>query len=223
MMNVKKLAIDQSQQIHSTNDINSQARAQLTIIFRAVLAPGDASVAVQNFLNSMQGNQAFKKQSLPVPVSQFATLLDLLPTSTTIRLIDKADEAYINILLSHIPPVLFFLSQEIEEPSFTDSTTEIKAAAALASLSINQKKEILRKVLRSPQFSQSLVGLTFALRDGGLPSISDALGIPIENGGFISNSRIPVGGGDAVKAFVDGVKADVEKKDTAKQNERDTS
>lgn len=113
------------------------------------------------------------------------------------------------------------MSQEIEEPSST--ITETDATAALASLSLNQKKEILRKVLRSPQFSQGLASLTVALRDGGLPSIGDALGIPIENGGFIRNSRVPIGGGDAVKAFLDGAKVDVERKENMKKDDMDMS
>ena len=34
--------------------------------------------------------------------------------------------------------------------------------------------------------------------------------IPIENGGFIRQGGVPMGGGDAVEAFVKGVKASVE-------------
>lgn len=72
------------------------------------------------------------------------------------------------------------------------------------------KREILRKVLRSPQFSQSLGSLTAAIRDGGLPSISDALKVPVENGGFIRRGAVPVGGGDAMESFLNGTKAVVE-------------
>ena len=78
-------------------------------------------------------------------------------------------------------------------------------------ISLEQKKSVLRRVLRSPQFSQSLASLTIALRDGGLPSISEALKIPVQNGGFMRRGGMPFGGGDAIVAFLNGVKVHVEK------------
>ena len=92
----------------------------------------------------------------------------------------------------------------------------------MQALSMGQKREILRKVLRSPQFSQSLGSLTAAIRDGGLPSISDALKVPVENGGFLRRGGVPIGGGDAVEAFLKGVKVAVEKEgDEGKVEEDD--
>ena len=82
--------------------------------------------------------------------------------------------------------------------------------AALDALSLDQKKVILKRVLRSPQFHQSLGSLTVALRDGGLPSIADALGIKVANGGLVKGGSVPLGGGDAVEAFVEGVRRAVE-------------
>ena len=58
---------------------------------------------------------------------------------------------------------------------------------------------------------QSLGSLTVALRDGGLPNVSSALKINVQNGGFIRGGGMPLGGGEAVKAFVEGVKKTVEK------------
>jgi 26S proteasome regulatory subunit N13 len=84
------------------------------------------------------------------------------------------------------------------------------AAAALEALSLDQKKAILKKVLRSPQFHQSLASLTVALRDGGLPSVADALGIKVANGGLVKGGSVPLGGGEAVEAFVEGVIQTVE-------------
>ena len=49
-----------------------------------------------------------------------------------------------------------------------------------------------------------------ALRDGGLPSVSDALKIKVENGGFMRRGGIPLGGGEAVEAFLNGIRATVE-------------
>jgi len=82
--------------------------------------------------------------------------------------------------------------------------------AALEALSLDQKKAILKRVLRSPQFHQSLGSLTVALRDGGLPSIADALGIKLQNGGLVRGGSVPLGGGEAVEAFVEGVKKSVQ-------------
>jgi hypothetical protein len=49
-----------------------------------------------------------------------------------------------------------------------------------------------------------------ALRDGGLPSIADALAIRVENGGYMRGGSMPLGGGEAVEAFVEGVRKTVE-------------
>ena len=51
-----------------------------------------------------------------------------------------------------------------------------------------------------------------ALRDGGLPMIGEALGLKVENGGVIRGGSVPLGGGAAVEAFVEGVKKTVQEK-----------
>ena len=130
-------------------------------------------------------------------------------------------ETSIDNLLSHLPPQLLLLSQEIDDVSSVDPNSET-TNAAMQALSVGQKREILRKVLRSPQFAQSLGSLTVAIRDGGLPSISDALQIPVENGGFVRQGGVSVGGGDAVESFLKGVKAFVEKDKQGSKNEGDT-
>ncbi|KAL9127495.1 MAG: hypothetical protein Q9217_003651 [Psora testacea] len=173
---------------------------------------GVAATAVQNFLQSLRGNQALQDQPSQAPEQIFTTLPELLPPSTTTPVIDSADESLVNKLLSHLPPVLLTISQGSDDMASMDPAPET-AKAAMEALSLDQKKEILKKVLRSPQFSQSLGSLTQALRDGGLPTISDALQIPVANGGFgKSGSGVHLGGGDAVEAFVKGIKADVEEK-----------
>jgi len=180
------------------------------MLISAAMPQSDAAAAVQNFLRSMQGNQALQGQP-PQPQGKiFTTLPDLLPPSTTIPFIDSASSAFIDNLLSFIPPVLLLLSQEADDISSVDPNSET-AKAAIEALSLDQKKEVLRKVLRSPQFSQSLGSLTGALRDGGLPTISEALKIPVKDGGYIKRGGVPLGGGDAVEAFMDGVKETAEK------------
>lgn len=181
-----------------------------------------ASEAVQNFLRSMQGNQALANAQTQADVEGklFTTLPDLLPSSTTVPFIDSASESTVDNLLSFLPPQLLLLSQEVDDISSADPNSET-AKAAMEALSVAQKREILRKVLRSPQFSQSLGSLTVALRDGGLPSISDALGVPVENGGFLRRGGVPLGGGDAVEAFLKGVKEAVERVSEGKADQGD--
>ena len=179
------------------------------------LQDADAAAAVRNFLASLQGSQSSQDQS-QAQGQLYTTLPDLLGTATTIPVIESADNSLIDRLLLNLPPVLLLHNQEADDISSTDPSPET-AKAALEALSLEKKKDILRKVLRSPQFSQSLGSLTQAIRDGGLPTISDALKIPVAHGGYIKEgSGVPQGGGDAVEAFIEGVKESVmkESKDT---------
>jgi hypothetical protein len=182
-------------------------------------AATDASSLVQNLLNSLQGGQAGKGQSQsalqPGDGKIFTTLPDLLQPSTTLPILEDADRAFIDHLLSFLPPTLLLLAQEADDLSSVDANSKT-AEAAMEALSLDQKKDILRKVLRSPQFSQSLGSLTVALRDGGLPSVSEALGIELQNGGYMRRGGVPIGGGEAIEAFLAGVKKTVEKEDDNK-------
>ena len=160
----------------------------------------------------MQGNQSLSnaQSQQNIPGNPFTTLPDLLTPATTIPYVDSSRRPIIDHLLAHLPPQLLLLSQEADDFSSVDPTSET-AYAAMQTLSISQKREILRKVLRSPQFSQSLGSLTAAIRDGGLPSISDALRIPVENRGLMRLGGAPIGGGDAMEAFLTGVRMAVER------------
>ena len=172
----------------------------------------DAAAAVRNFLDSLQGSQNIQNNQSQAQGQIYTTLPDLLATPNTIPVIESADQLLIDNLLSHLPPTLLLQSQEADDASSADPSPET-AKAALEALSLEQKKEILRKVLRSPQFSQSLGSLTQAIRDGGLPTISDALEVPVAHCGFVKEgSGVPQGGGDAVEAFVVGVKEAVKRK-----------
>lgn len=177
------------------------------------MAP-DAAAAVRNFLASLQGGQG------GVPGGQqsaegkaYPLLSDLLEAPTTVPMVRTAEESYVDSLLYFLPPVVLVLAQqgadgpgdEVEIEPGADS-----AAAAIATMSLGQKKALLEKVLRSPQFHQSLTSLTMALRDGGLPSISEALGVRVQNGGYMRGGSMPLGGGEAVEAFVEGVKKSVQ-------------
>ncbi|EPE31539.1 hypothetical protein GLAREA_12295 [Glarea lozoyensis ATCC 20868] len=173
--------------------------------------PTDAATVVQNFLNSLKGGQGGMSQQQQGEGKRFTTLVDLLPSSTTIPVVDSFTTSQIDNLLSYLPPAILMLSQQsaasldgMAEPN-NESTS-----AAIEALSLDQKKTILKRVLRSPQFHQSLGSLTMAIRDGGLPSIAEALGIQVQNGGLVRGGSVPLGGGDAVEAFVDGVRKSVE-------------
>ncbi|TVY19654.1 Proteasomal ubiquitin receptor ADRM1-like protein [Lachnellula arida] len=169
--------------------------------------PQDAATVVQNFLNSLKGGVPQQQAQGQV----YTTLPDLLPSSTTIPAIDSASPAQIDNLLNYLPPTILLIAQE--SAASIDGMVEPNAAtatAAMEALSLDQKKSILKRVLRSPQFHQSLGSLTMAIRDGGLPSIAEALGVGLQNGGLVKGGSVPLGGGDAVEAFVEGVKKTVE-------------
>lgn len=143
----------------------------------------------------------------------YTTLPDLLPTSITVPSVDTATPTEIDNLFTYLPPTVLLLAQE--SAASIDGMVEPNAEtakAALETLSLDQKKAVLKRVLRSPQFHQSLGSLTMAIRDGGLPSIADALGIKVQHGGLVRGGSMPLGGGDALEAFVEGVKKTVEEK-----------
>lgn len=177
-----------------------------SVLYRAN-ASSDPSSVVQGFLNSLGGGQSQSESQAQDP---FTTLQDLLTPASTLPFVEAADDKTIDNLLSYLPPSLLLLASDVEDVSGEDSEV---AEAVMLSLDISQKKDILRKVLHSPQFTQSLASLTVALRDGGLPSISEALKIPVENRGFLRRGGVPLGGGDAVKAFLEGAKGLVKGQD----------
>jgi 26S proteasome regulatory subunit N13 len=184
---------------------------------RATVPSSDPSSVVQGFLRSLQGNQNVQSQAHE---NLFTTLTDLLPPSSTLPMVECADENAVDNLLNFLPPSLILLAQGADLPT-ADANPET-AQAVLLSLDLDQKKDILRRVLRSPQFTQSLGSLTVALRDGGLPSISEALKIQVENGGFVRRGGVPLGGGDAVEAFLEGIRRHVTEKGSGSDESMDT-
>ena len=167
---------------------------------------------MQNFLQAMaQRNQGGGQPQEKL----YTTLADLLTPASTIPLLDSADEELVDRLYECLPPQLVSTVQSsvntsaLQNPS---SSPEEKQAAQQALT--KARKDMLRRVLHSPQFSQSLASLTIALREGGLPIISETIKIPVRNGGYLRHGGVPMGGGEAVEAFMDGVKKDVEDKMT---------
>ena len=177
----------------------------------------DANSIIQNFIQSMGGDQSGQAQAQG---KLFTTLQDLLTTPSTIPWVDSVDEAKVDSLLQFLPPQLITLAQQANADS--DSMTTQDPPTSFEPLSLHKKKDILRRVLRSPQFTQSLASLTIALRDGGLPSLSEALNIPVKNGGYMRRGGVPLGGGEAVEVFLDGVKDAVKDKEKKDDDQMDT-
>lgn len=117
----------------------------------------------------------------------------------------------IDALCAHLPPSLFLLAQESSASVSSAEPSQDTVKAAIEAMSTEQKRELVARVLRSPQLHQSLGSLTVALRDGGLPMVAGALGVDVEHGGTIRGGTVPLGGGQAVEAFLEGVKRGVEK------------
>ncbi|PQE25772.1 hypothetical protein CJF30_00000501 [Rutstroemia sp. NJR-2017a BBW] len=173
--------------------------------------PRDAAAVVQNFLNSLKtpGGGGMQQQAQG---QMYTTLPDLLPTAVTIPAIDSATSDQVDNLLSYLPPTILLLAQESASSLSMAEANAGTSQGAIEALSLEQKKAVLKRVLRSPQFHQSLGSLTMAIRDGGLPSIADALGVKLQNNGLVRGGSVPLGGGEAVEAFVEGVRKTVEKK-----------
>lgn len=121
-------------------------------------------------------------------------------------MIDVATTETVDTLLNLLPPAVIVSASSSSGVNINGEPTPEQVNTAMASLSLDDKRILLKKVLRSPQFHQALGSLTMALRDGGLPSIAEALGVKVENGGYLRDGGMPMGGGQAVQAFVDGVK-----------------
>ena len=160
----------------------------------------------------MNSNQAGQR-SQQTADKPYTTLPDLLPTSTTIPYLSSLTTSDIDNLCTYLPPDLFLLEQEADSSDVPTEPTPEAAKAAIEALSLEQKREILQRVLRSPQLRQSLGSLTVALRDGGLPMIGEALGLKVANGGLMRGGSMPLGGGEAVEGFVEGVRATVEEEE----------
>ncbi|KAK1754970.1 proteasome complex subunit Rpn13 ubiquitin receptor-domain-containing protein [Echria macrotheca] len=171
----------------------------------------DAAAAVRRFLESLQsGNQGATGSQAAEKL--YPTLSELLDTSATIPMVDAASDEYVNGLLAFLPPMLLVLVQQGDNGDvISQEPSRESITAAQEAMSSSQKRALVKKVLRSPQFHQSLASFSVAIRDGGLPSIADSLGINVEDGGFVKGGTMPLGGARAMEAFVNGVKRTVQK------------
>jgi hypothetical protein len=185
----------------------------------------NASDLVQNFLNSLKGGKGGQAGSASAGAGQkvFTTLGDLLTPDTCIPILSSAPASVVDNLLSHLPPAIILLETRNDDLAGVDVSTKA-AEDAIKTLSLEKKGSILLRVIRSPQLHQSLGSLTVALRDGGLPTVAESLKIKVENGGYLKHSSMPLGGGDAVEAFLKGVEKTVkEESDKPADDSMDTS
>jgi len=141
----------------------------------------------------------------------FASLANLFDTNTTVPFLASASSEQVDALCLQLPPSIFLLAQENTESLAATEPTAEAGKAAVEALSDGQKRDILQRVLRSPQLHQFLESLTNALKEGGLPALGEALMFDVENGGKIIGGNVPIGGTEAVKRFLEGAKRTVER------------
>ncbi|KAG9955339.1 hypothetical protein KCU78_g24833, partial [Aureobasidium melanogenum] len=121
--------------------------------------PGDANDAVQNFLRSLQGSslgtqQQQQQQQQSSYDRPFTTLSELLSTNNTIPWLSSTSPEQIDALCMHLPPSLFLLAQESAATTSSAEPSEETARAAIEAMATEQKRELLQRVLRSPQLHQ---------------------------------------------------------------------
>ena len=171
----------------------------------------ETQTVINNFLQSLQGGNfaASTQQQIDRP---FASLSELLIPDITIPALSNASEEHLESLLSLLPPTLTMLAAGgAQDDSVDVQNPDPETLEAIKmSLSMEQKRQVLNKVLRSPQFSQSLSSLTDAISDGGLPTISEALKVPMEHGGYNPGGAVPLEGANAIDSFLKGMKKKVE-------------
>ncbi|RKF55841.1 putative 26s proteasome complex ubiquitin receptor subunit rpn13 protein [Erysiphe neolycopersici] len=172
----------------------------------------DTASIVQNFLNSLKGEQNIATHQTKGALT--ISIHNLLQSSITIPMIDSFNPVQIDKLLSHLPLTILLIAQELDETreifdTEIDETDDARLLVALKALSFDCKKSILKRVIRSPQFKQSLWSLTTAIQKGGLPNIAEALQIKVLNSGFVEKETVPLAGGAAIEAFLAGIKTTI--------------
>ncbi|KAF3003633.1 hypothetical protein E8E13_007699 [Curvularia kusanoi] len=188
---------------------------------------GDVSSVVQNFMDSLKGGNlgsgsGSSSGSRQAGGDSFTTLLDLLSPKTTGPVIEKASDELIDALCAQLPTTPFLLEAEVEDVDQIDPNGET-AQMVVQTLDQDSKREVLKNIIRAPQLRAALGSLTEALREGALPTVSQALNIDVEHGGYMRGGAMPLGGGDAVKAFLEGVKRTAEKEKKGDGEQMDES
>ncbi|KAF2631176.1 hypothetical protein BU25DRAFT_407711 [Macroventuria anomochaeta] len=184
---------------------------------------GDVSSIVQNFVDSLKGgNLGGGSESQQAGGDSFTTLLDLLWPRTTGPVIAEASDELVDALCAQLPTTPFLLEAEVEDVDQVDPNGET-AQMVVQTLDQDSKREVLNRIIRAPQLRAALGSLTEALRSGALPTVAQALKVDVEHGGYMRGGAMPLGGGDAVKAFLEGVKKTVENEKKGDDDKMDES
>ncbi|KAJ4401205.1 hypothetical protein N0V91_008103 [Didymella pomorum] len=178
---------------------------------RAAGGATDVSSIVQNFMDSLKSGSG-QQQQQHQGGGDFPTLLDLLWPTTTRPIIEGASDELIDALAAQLPTTPFLLEAEVEDVDQIDPNGE-EAQMVVQTMGQAEKREVVQQLLRAPQLKAALGSLTEALKTGALPTVAQALNIDVEHGGYMRGGAMPLGGGDAVKAFLEGVKRTVEDED----------
>ena len=165
-------------------------------------------------MDSLKGGsgQQQQQQQQQQGGGDFPTLLDLLWPTTTRPIIEGASDELIDALAAQLPTTPFLLEAEVEDVDQIDPNGE-EAQMVVQTMGQAEKREVVQQLLRAPQLKAALGSLTEALKTGALPTVAQALNIDVEHGGYMRGGAMPLGGGDAVKAFLEGVKRTVENED----------
>ncbi|KAJ4379783.1 hypothetical protein N0V86_004966 [Didymella sp. IMI 355093] len=184
---------------------------------RAAGGVGDVSSIVQNFMDSLKSGGGGSEQQQQGG-GEFTTLLDLLWPTTTRPIIEEASDELIDALCAQLPTTPFLLQAEVEDVDQIDPNGE-EAQMVVQTMGQDEKREVIQAIVRAPQLRAALGSLTEALRSGALPTVAQALKINVEHGGYMRGGAMPLGGGDAVKAFLEGVKRTVQDEDDDNMDE----
>ena len=170
-------------------------------------SPGDMSTIVQNFLTSLNTQRAANSSE---EIRPFPSLIELLSPSNTIPFIMQAcDESIIDRILMLLPTEISELAVNDNNGYKTGKCTSHESN--VRQLSMRLKKEMLLKVLRSPQLCQSLDSLSVALRGGGLLSVSEALDINLNNDLALENAMNNTSSLSPFQIFLNGIKSSIKK------------
>jgi len=93
--------------------------------------------------------------------------------------------------------------QNMSSEAVENMISNLPPALVPSGVSEAHKKNIIAKVLRSPQFAQGAISLSAALREGALRGVADSLKVPLLPGDEAA--------ADQVEAFVRGVKREIER------------
>ena len=170
-------------------------------------SPGNMSSILQKFLTSLSSQRT---EGSGEEIKPFPSLTELLSPSTTIPFIIQArDESLIDRMLLLLPTEISELMLKDTHPFKLDKRTSYEFN--IRHLTTELKKELLLKILRSPQLCQSFDSLSIALRGGGLLAVSEALDIDLNMELATENANNDTASISPIQIFLNGIKSGIGK------------